>query len=871
MTKKKKLLIALLSATCLTAGACGIAACKDKDDHRDDPPPVVYDYNVLAKDNNDNPVKDVWFKVGYISDSHEFIPVTHTVNGKEVTLVAKTGEDGKTGFNFDPEEGKTYRVQLADYDEINSEGVTRNFPYGYRAVDTYVEYSGDATSIEYSFSYLPNGFFENEHKELNYKRAYDETTNAPKEVKGENKFSLEKDRHSYFYLLTYDAPRGGDDEGRAKATQAAAGVYEVSFSTTSSAHVSMYNFTATEAYCYLNQTDRKPHESIIIDTVTSSEDTITLELTVYGDMARAMQFFAIYADADCEVTVNVTRTGDATEPEVVQTTIVPFTAPTSKYENNPNGKLTLMPLDGTLEVVKGGDGYYHVGSESGPLLLANLTKTLARVGEYPINLLPINSESKESTFIVGKYENGQLVERLNYNNLLSAYANSANSDGVYPVNDDLYKFLKEFQYKWISASLSAYDWLIPCQYYAPDDGFESKGAGTEADPFILLESLNKLTNSGNSAWISFTATTTGLYSFTPSSGTFTAPANVETTELNGVTYLALGVGETVKMQLNQVSANASVSVASAASAVLEASTKEVTETDENGNTTTTTVPGPGTSANDALTFMSPGLYAYVIDEILSEDGLYVKIPALVDGTYTLKVYGNGTGITYNSQTVSQLTLNVEGGKDYVLILSADAAGIYMLEVAFTAEGAGNTFTLDFESWSAVDFEYTANTSGWYKFDFPEGSPLWAEDENGTEQTDSFYLEAGEKMTFCIISMETGKFSFSIVEGEPVEVTPLKIGEPVDITVPSGEEGYESPLTVTAGTYTLSIDWLPNIGQETFTVYVTTSMSGRPSSYTLNASSTSADITFTNSEEVTIAIVSSSMRDLVITVTITEKA
>ncbi|MDE6613109.1 MAG: hypothetical protein K2K28_00950, partial [Clostridia bacterium] len=250
MTKKKKLLIALLSATCLTAGAFGIAACKENN-NKDDPPPVVYDYNVLAKDNNNNPVKDVWFKVGYVSDNHVFIPVTHTVNGKEVTLVAKTGDDGKTGFNFDPEDGKTYRVQLANSDEISDEGTVRNFPYGYKAVDTYVEYSGETTSVEYSFNYLPNGFFENEHKELNYKRSYDKATQAPKEVKGENKFSLEKDRHSYFYLLTYDAPRGGDDEDRAKATQAAAGVYEVSFTTTSSAHVSMYNFTATEAYCYL--------------------------------------------------------------------------------------------------------------------------------------------------------------------------------------------------------------------------------------------------------------------------------------------------------------------------------------------------------------------------------------------------------------------------------------------------------------------------------------------------------------------------------------------------------------------------------------------------------------------------------------------
>ena len=810
MTKNKKLLIALLSATFLTAGACGIAACKHDDDKKD-PPPPTYAYNVTAKDGNGDPVKDVWFKVGYVKDdgTYEFVPVTHTVDGKEVPLVAKTGADGKTGFNFDAEDGKTYRVQLADVDEITTEGVTKNFPYGYRVVDEYVEFSDNKTSVEYNFSYYPNGFYENEHKHLNYKRTYDETANVPKEVKGENKYSLEKNRLSYFTLQTYDAPRdieGADnDERRALYTEAAAGVYEVSFSTTSAAHVTMYNFAASEAYCYVDETDRKPHESIVIDTVTTANSAITVELTIYGDYSRAAQFFAIYADAACDVTINVTRTGDATEPDEIPTETAPFTAPTTAFENNPDGKLVLMPLNGTLSVEKGGDGYYHVGSENGPLLLVNLTKKLPRVGESSIAQLPINSETGENTFVKPVSENGNIVKRVKYNELVGAYADKVNRDGVYPVNDDLYTFLHEFDSLWFSSTISEYDWLIPCQYYAPEGGFEAKGEGTEASPFVILEGPTRLPNSNTSAWVSFTATATGLYSFTPASGTFTAPSNVATTSFEGVLYVALSAGETVKMQLNGASANTSVTTATAS--MLEATSKEVPD----GNGGTSIEPGPGTSANQPLTLLQPGLYAYVKDDILSENGLFVKIPALVDGTYTLKVYGEGTGIIYNGETVTELTLPVVGGTDYDLVLTANEAGIYMLDVKFAAEGAGYSFTLDFDGMdSPTAFDFTTDEDGWYKFKLPEDSPIFSItlvdgnkslavdfDDNGDLVSVSFYAEAGVPVEFDILSFDAGTYSFSIVEGEAPELP--AVGKTVEITAPC-----EFDLELTAGTYEIEI-------------------------------------------------------------------
>lgn len=874
MTKNKKLLIALLSATCLTAGACGIAACKH-DDGKKDPPPPAYAYNVTAKDGNGDPVKDVWFKVGYLKDdgTYEFVPVTHTVNGKEVTLVAKTSADGKTGFNFDPEDGKTYRVQLADVDEITAEGVTKNFPYGYRVIDEYVEFSDNKTSVEYNFSYYPNGFYENEHKALNYKRIYDETANEPKEVKDTNKYSLEKDRLSYFTLQTYDAPRdieGADnDERRALYTEAAAGVYEVSFSTTSAAHVTMYNFAATEAYCYVDETDRKPHESTVIDTVTTANSAITVELTIYGDYSRAAQYFAIYADAACDVTINVTRTGDATEPDEIPTEAAPFTAPATAFENNPDGKLVLMPLNGTLSVEKGGDGYYHVGSETGPLLLVNLTKVLPRVGVSSIAQLPINSETKENTFVKPVTENGNVVKRVNYNELVGAYANKVNRDGVYPVNDDLYTFLHEFDLLWFSSSISEYDWLIPCQYYAPEGGFEAKGEGTEASPFIILEGQTKLPNSGASVWVSYTATSTGLYSFTPASGTFTAPANVATTTFEGVLYVALSAGETVKIQLNGASANTSVNTATAS--LLAASEKETPDGDIE--------LGPGTSANQPLTLLQPGLYAYVKDEILTENGLFVKIPALVDGTYTIKVYGEGTGIIHNNQTVTELTLPVVGGTDYDLVLTANESGIYMLDVKFAAD-TNNTFTVDFEEANMpVAFDFTATEDGWYKFKLPADSPiaditlyegfngkplLLDFDDNGDLVSGSFYAEAGVVVEFDISAFEAGTYSFSIIEGEAPELP--AVGKTVEISTPC-----EFDLELTAGTYEIEIGGgLAEIAPNQF-VFTVGEGADAPQ-LTLGQGTYTGDITVSadGTYKVTVAVPTAYMGSVNIELTITAK-
>ena len=882
MTNKKKLLIALLSTACLTAGACGIAACKKDEKDPDQPPAANYAYTVTAKDNNNNPVKDVWFKIGYVDRTiWKFVPVTKTVDGKQVTLVAKSGEDGKAGFDFEPQEGITYQVQLANPEDIGNN--SRSYPYGYKAITSSAVYPADTTSIEYSFEYMPNGYYENDRKTLNYKRIYDEETKGVKEIKDENKLTLTKDRYSYFVFQSYEALKGGGeqaDELRTLYTQAAAGVYEISYSTTSSANITMFNFSATEAFCSVDS-EGKPTAKI--DTVTSSESKITLSLTVYGNLSRAVQYFAIYADADCEVTINAVRKGDAKEPVIVETEDAEFTTPASKFENQPGKKLSLMPLDGNLEVVKGDDGYYHVGSKNGPLLLVNLTKTISRAGETSIQQLP--SASGRNVFVVGKYEGNTLVSKIDYSKLVNAYCAKVNSDGVYPVNDDLYTFLEEFKSQWITSVNSQYDWLIPCQYYAPEDGFEAKGEGTEEKPFVLLEGKSKLSNTGASTWVSYTATMTGVYSFNPASGELAVPNGVISTTKNGLLYITLKEGETVKMQLNSASANTSVETVSAANGVLEASTREVKDAEGN----TIVEPGPGSSATDALSVYKLGLFAYVIDENLTENGLYIKIPAIVDGTYTLNVYGEGASVTLNGEAVS--TITAVGGTDYVLLLDAPESGVYMLEIAFVADNSENSYTIKFEdSYTSTLFEFTAAVSGWYKFMLPENSPIDYIEFNGKqmikEEFDannefvgysfvSFYIEEGETFEFYLSSNKSGSYSFWIVEGEPEETVKLKIGESVNVTVPSGMDGCITNVTVPKkGTYSFEIEASPMISQTNFEIYVYSSMSAMPAKYTISATTGfKADVLFENNDgnnEYEIVICSSNMNDLDIRVTINEK-
>lgn len=193
-------------------------------------------------------------------------------------------------------------------------------------------------------------------------------------------------------------------------------------------------------------------------------------------MARSETIFGVHTDKACTVTLTVERLGDAAEPPVIVTKRIKPTGSQFKWADK-TGTLKEVPVDNSVSVVKGKDGFYHIGSESGPILLINLAKTLDRVAECAIKDLPLQEIGSEGqtgvigesvfTFATAYDENGFITEKSNYTDVINTYAKYVNSDGVYGVNDDLYNFLKYFGSSCIGVNEAPKEswWLLPCQYY----------------------------------------------------------------------------------------------------------------------------------------------------------------------------------------------------------------------------------------------------------------------------------------------------------------------------------------------------------------------------------------------------------------------
>lgn len=817
MSVKKKLLIALLSATCFTAGACGLAACKEKPNKPTDDDNKNNDsgYVVTAKDDKGNPVAGAWFEIGYM-DSTEFVNVS--VDGK--ILAAQTDGNGKAEFKFTPEAGKTYSAKTADPANIND---ARPVPYGYLNEQSYVQFKSGETTAEYQFKYVPNNFYYNESKQLDYKRVYDAQSGGAKEEKGENKWSLEKNRHSYFYLLTYKEV-GGETaaeiaENQTNYTVAASGKYEVSFKAVE-ASVTLYSFYGGG---YVS-CDAEGIPSYKTQTVTSSSQSITLNLTVNGNQARMPNYFGIYADKDCEIEIEVKRVGDATEPNTdVETTEFEFTAPTEKF-NDSADKLTPVPIPNSRTFVKDGDGFYHIGSADGPLLLMTLTSKLERIGELSLQELPSYKDKfvdNAQIFIFSDYDGDILTARTDYTKLIEEYSKWVNSDGVYPVNDDLYSFLQRFQqYSGLDPNNRKDTWLIPCQFYADANGIAAEGDGSVENPFVLIEAVNKLSNTGASANLSFTASKDGAYAFVVKNGEVSTANGVK---IDGVTYVAVKKGQTVKLALTGSIANNNVTVTSEDNAALIAEFGDGSPIyDENdpekiiGYNT-----GKGVSEETAVKAFG-GVSAFVIDKSVYEDGVWVYFSPLESGKFQFETLGSASAqIVYDGNTydaATPLKIDCEGGKKYAMLLTAKSGGVvtdgaYLLNIYKNNKleaGEKLDFTLNVaESYTPELFTFTVPADGWYKFELPDDTTiesivLW---QGYTEipifdsfdgSCDSFYAEEGAELEFDITCYEAGEVSFSITVGEaPV---PPSVGGTATI-----KTGSEFELELEAGTYEFEID------------------------------------------------------------------
>lgn len=137
------------------------------------------------------------------------------------------------------------------------------------------------------------------------------------------------------------------------------------------------------------------------------------------------------------------------------------------------GSLTYVDTSATL--VKDENGYYHVDSLDGPLVMLTLTQPNRVLGDDgEASFLTVNSVSGVENLLVsrqGEQDGLRYNWVIYYYDMIEQYAALCNEDGAYPLNEQLHDFL----YDWVNQRASIlvkgdldedHAYLVACTYYA---------------------------------------------------------------------------------------------------------------------------------------------------------------------------------------------------------------------------------------------------------------------------------------------------------------------------------------------------------------------------------------------------------------------
>ncbi|MBQ7761522.1 MAG: hypothetical protein IJ400_05655 [Clostridia bacterium] len=228
---------------------------------------------------------------------------------------------------------------------------------------------------------------------------------------------------------------------------------------------------------------------------------------------------ALYGESEDAVLV-VERTGD---PKPV----VPFTDKQAQEVSSDKYTYGLLNYtiknvdlkDKNLTVIKGSDGFYHIGNEQGPVVLIRIASASPYLGA----LTEIGS-----LVCVEEDQDGNVTLKERYNDLISAYANQCDSSGACPLTDELkYVIEKAGAYNgWFEGDRSLFvehsvdadgnvssmpmvgivnanKWLFACCYVEPNT------KGTQSSP-MSIKTSNDTTNPQNGEVIPATVYTVKL-------------------------------------------------------------------------------------------------------------------------------------------------------------------------------------------------------------------------------------------------------------------------------------------------------------------------------------------------------------------------
>ena len=169
--------------------------------------------------------------------------------------------------------------------------------------------------------------------------------------------------------------------------------------------------------------------------------------------------------------------GKASAPENKTAIVVPYS---TEFFYDEDYEMEVTPLDGGAAVKA--KGFYRMGTENAPgeVIYAAITKNVSRyLGDA--SFATIQYKGNNLSLYTGKNENGDYLindyvdfimndggtENGTANTTMACYQNVVNADGLYPVNQELYEFLRLYTSTNNPAGTADEDkyWLAPCYYY----------------------------------------------------------------------------------------------------------------------------------------------------------------------------------------------------------------------------------------------------------------------------------------------------------------------------------------------------------------------------------------------------------------------
>lgn len=162
--------------------------------------------------------------------------------------------------------------------------------------------------------------------------------------------------------------------------------------------------------------------------------------------------------------VKLQRVGDVQQDTMIRENFTGTSTPTTPFVVEGSGSKTYLDLSVEQTLVKGEDGYYHIGSADGPIAYMDLTS--ARYG------ISISALINNTSMVYYEYDdNHKPIKRVEYTDCVRSYVENVDTKyGVYALTDDLITILQNH-----GKHAGWYDKTNPIYLFGSDPVLEGQG------------------------------------------------------------------------------------------------------------------------------------------------------------------------------------------------------------------------------------------------------------------------------------------------------------------------------------------------------------------------------------------------------------